>query len=125
MDRNPYTLVFGKEPAQAISRASQSVEIMENFCREEPYRQYLEDYVYEKIWAELSRGDRRVLFGIARSAAGKISEIRDILQMETNQFNPYRKRLIKRGIINGEVRGYVHFVLPLFEQFVLENYSEE
>ena len=89
------------------------------------YRQYLEDYVYEKIWAELSRGDRRVLFGIARSAAGRISEIRDILQMETNQFNPYRKRLIRRGIINGEVRGYVHFVLPLFEQFVLENYSEE
>ena len=89
------------------------------------YRQYLEDYVYEKIWAELSRGDRRVLFGIARSETGKISEIRDILQMETNQFNPYRKRLIRRGIINGEVRGYVHFVLPLFEQFVLENYSEE
>ena len=39
MDRNPYTLVFGKEPAQAISRASQSVEIMENFCREEPSQQ--------------------------------------------------------------------------------------
>ncbi len=85
------------------------------------YRQYLEDYVYEKIWAELSRGDRRILFGIAQSETGKISEIRDILQMETNQFNPYRKRLIKRGIINGDVRGYVYFVLPLFEQFVLEN----
>lgn len=88
------------------------------------YRQYLEDYVYEKIWAELSKGDKRILFGIARSASGKISEIREILRMETNQFNPYRKRLIKKGIIFAEARGYVRFVLPMFEQFVLENYFE-
>ncbi len=88
------------------------------------YRQYLEDYVYEKIWSELSNGDKKILFGMARSATGKISEIRNILQIETNQFNPYRKRLIKKGIINGDEYGYVRFVLPLFEQFVLENYDE-
>ena len=90
----------------------------------EDYRQYLEDYVYEKMWAELSRKDRDVLYGIAKSSAGKISEIRDILNLETNEFNPYRKRLIKKGLINGEERGYVRFVLPLFEQFVLENYQD-
>lgn len=88
------------------------------------YRQYLEDYVYEKIWSELSKGDKKILYGIAQSAAGKISDIREILHMETNQFNPYRKRLLKKGIINGDERGYVRFVLPLFEQFVLENYIE-
>lgn len=89
------------------------------------FRQYLEDYVYEKIWAELSKGDRRILFGIAQSETGKISEIREILKIETNQFNPYRKRLIRRGLINGDERGYVRFVLPLFGQFVLDNYFEE
>lgn len=88
------------------------------------YRQYLEDYVYEKIWSELSKGDKKILYGIAQSATGKISDIREILHMETNQFNPYRKRLLKKGIINGDERGYVRFVLPLFEQFVLENYIE-
>ena len=41
--------------------------------------------------------------------------------METNQFNPYRKRLIKKGILSGEMRGYVYFTLPLFEDYVLEN----
>ena len=88
------------------------------------YRQYLEDYVYEKIWSELSEGDRRILSGVARTATGKISEVREILNIGTNEFNPYRKRLIKKGIINGDVRGYVRFVLPLFEQFVLENQAD-
>ena len=90
----------------------------------EDYRQYLEDYVYEKMWAELSRKDRDVLYGIAKSPTGKISEIRDILKLETNEFNPYRKRLIKKGLINGDERGYVRFVLPLFELFELENYQD-
>ncbi len=88
------------------------------------YRQYLEDYVYDKIWSELSKGDRRIVYGIARSGNGKISDIREILGIDTNQFNPYRKRLIKKGILTGDERGYVCFVLPVFEQFVLENYNE-
>ncbi len=88
------------------------------------YRQYLEDYVYEKIWSELSRGDQRIAYGVAKSKSGKISDIRSILQIDTNQFNPYRKRLIKKGILNGDQRGYVSFTLPLFEQFVLTCYDE-
>jgi len=88
----------------------------------EDYRQYLEEYVYEKIWTELSQNDRKIVFGIANCPTGKISEIRSFLNMETNQFNPYRKRLIRKGIINGEEYGYVFFTLPLFEKFVIENY---
>lgn len=88
------------------------------------YRQYLDDYVYEKVWAELSKGDKRILYGMANCKNGKISEIREFLQMDTNEFNPYRRRLIKKGMINGDERGYVYFVLPLFEQYVLENYDE-
>lgn len=88
------------------------------------YRQYLEEFVYEKIWSELSENDRRLAYGIARSRDGKISDIREILHLTTNQFNPYRKRLIRKGIIDGSKRGYVSFILPLFEQFVLENMPE-
>ena len=82
------------------------------------YRQYLEEYVYEKIWSELSREDRRVAYAVASSPTGKISEIREQLDMDTNHFTPYRTRLIRKGILEGDVRGYVHFVLPLFEDFV-------
>lgn len=84
------------------------------------YRQYLEEYVYEKIWSELSPKDRDVVRAIASSEDGRIADVRDALHMSTNQFNPYRMRLIRKGIVNGETRGYVSFTLPLFGEFALE-----
>lgn len=87
----------------------------------EEYEQYLSEFVYDKIWSELSRKDRVVARGIAETDSGKIKDIREHLGMETNQFNPYRKRLIKKGILSGEMRGYVYFTLPLFEDYVLVN----
>ncbi len=86
------------------------------------YEQYLSEFVYDKIWSELSQKDRIVAKGIADIKSGKIKEIRDAIGMETNEFNPYRKRLIRKGIVSGEKRGYVYFTLPLFEEYVIENY---
>ncbi len=87
------------------------------------YRQYLDDYVYEKVWSELSAQDRRVAYGIAKSGNGKVSAVRETLGLESNQFSPYRKRLIKKGLISGDEHGYVRFVLPCFEDYVMENYE--
>ena len=86
------------------------------------YEQYLSEFVYDKVWSELSQKDRMVAKGIADVQSGKIKEIRDAIGMETNEFNPYRKRLIRKGIVSGEKRGYVYFTLPLFEEYVIENY---
>ncbi|WP_288773656.1 ATP-binding protein [uncultured Eubacterium sp.] len=86
------------------------------------YEQYLSEFVYDKIWSELSQKDRMVAHGIADVEGGKIKDIREHLHMETNEFNPYRKRLIKKGILSGETRGYVYFTLPLFEEYIMENY---
>ncbi|MBO6205846.1 MAG: ATP-binding protein [Lachnospiraceae bacterium] len=88
------------------------------------FRQHLEDYVYEKIWADMSANDRKLAYGIAKSKNGRVSEVREILGMETNEFNPYRKRLIRRGIVNGEERGYVRFTLPMFADFVKDMYDD-
>lgn len=79
------------------------------------------NFVYDKIWSELSQKDRMVARGIADVEGGKIKDIREHLHMETNEFNPYRKRLIKKGILSGETRGYVYFTLPLFEEYIMEN----
>lgn len=84
------------------------------------YRQYLEEYVYEKIWSELSEKDREVAKAIALSPDGRILGIRQRLEMSTNEFNPYRKRLIQKGLVNGNTRGYVRFTLPLFDEFAAE-----
>ena len=85
------------------------------------YEQYLEEFVYDKIWSELSNKDRIVTKGIAKSKDGKTKNIRQILDMSQNEFNPYRKRLLKKGIIMADTRGSVKFTLPLFDKYSLRN----
>lgn len=86
-------------------------------------RQYLDEYAYDKIWSELSRKDREVLYGIAQVKSGSISAIRELLGLSTNEFNPYRARLIRKGIISGEERGYVQLLLPFFDRYVLAHHD--
>ena len=85
------------------------------------YKHYLFEYVYEKIWSELSNNDKKVCRALSVSKEGKVSEIKELSGMDTNNFNPYRKRLIKRGIVNGDTYGYISFALPMFDEFVKDN----
>ena len=87
-------------------------------------KQYLEEFVYDKIWSELSNKDRKVLKAIADNPSGKIADIRKQLGMEPNEFSPYKKRLVRKGLIMEET-GYAKLTLPLFDRFVIENYFEE
>lgn len=86
------------------------------------YRQYLEDYVYEKLWSELSRKDKKLLYAIASSESGKAKEIKDSLKLRNNQYTPYRDRLIKKMLVNGDEYGYLKISLPLFEDFIKRAY---
>lgn len=88
------------------------------------YKNYISEYSYDKIWIELSKVDRRIMYGIASVPSGKISEIREFLDISTNEFNPYRKRLLKKGLIDGSTYGYVKLTLPFFDEYILENYEE-
>ena len=87
------------------------------------YRNLIEDNVYDKIWSQLSPKDRQLCYAIAKTPGGKVLDVRSYLNMETNAFNPYRKRLIDKGLIDGEERGIVRFTLPYFENYVLDNHS--
>ena len=89
------------------------------------YRQYLEDYVYEKLWSELSKTDQTVAYAIARSSTGKVSDIMADLKMEKNYFSNYRSRLLKRGLLSGEPRGYLSFTLPMFAEFVISKCRDD
>lgn len=86
-------------------------------------RQYLDEYAYDKIWSELSRKDKEVLWGIAQVKSGRIADIRELLGLSTNEFNPYRQRLIRKGIISGEEHGHVRLLLPFFDQYILAHYD--
>ncbi len=79
---------------------------------------YLMEYVYEKIWHELSEQDRAVLQSMADSEHGKVEEIRALLKMESAKFSVYRDRLIKKGLVRSKSRGYLEFTLPRFDIFI-------
>lgn len=133
-----YARIFGIKQSEALEMArktkgySFAFQVLGFFTwkyRNDPqrvmseYKQYLEEYVYEKIWSELSEGDRRTLYAIADTDGGSVKEIREKLSMTSNQFTPYRTRLIRKGIISGETYGIVQFELPLFDEFVKQNYD--
>ena len=129
MGPNPYSTLFGKEPAENIHRLKEENMIVDSFTAEHPtqqiFKQYLEDYVYDIIWQKLSEKDKLVAYGIAKSETGETGAVRKVVGMTVNQFNPYRKRLIKKGIVNGDTWGIVRFTLPYFEQFVISMYEGE
>lgn len=86
---------------------------------EDSYR-YLCEYSYIKIFSGLSVKDRELALAIAQSEQNRNKEIREKLGWEANMYNPYRMRLIRKGLIDGETYGKVFFTLPEFGRFVQE-----
>lgn len=90
------------------------------------YRQWLEEYSYEKIWSELSATDQKVLYTMASMDAEeeqiRVKDLREKMDVAPNYFNQYRKRLLQRGLCVSQKFGYIGFALPFFCEFVQENY---
>ncbi len=80
-------------------------------------KDYLFEFAYWKIWSELSKQDKVVVKAIAKVKTGEIYKIREELDYTSNQFNPYRNRLLKAGIITGPEDGIVKLCLPWFDEF--------
>lgn len=87
------------------------------------FQSYLEAYVYEKLLMEMSPKDRKVALGIAKSENGEIAEIKKILNISQNEWNPYRKRLLAKGVIYTPERGRVDFSLPFFGEYLLQYFE--
>ena len=81
------------------------------------YSQQLEDFVYKKIWSELSGKDREVLAAIDTDGEIKVKDLRDRLGMSSSLFSSYRDRLEKKGLIDTSKYGYISLSLPRFYQF--------
>ena len=86
-------------------------------------KEYLYEFAYQKIWSELSARDREVVFAVHRSATGEIASVRENLSWSSNQFNPYRDRLLKAGVISAPQNGYVELALPWFGEYAESVFS--
>lgn len=82
------------------------------------YDQYLEEYVYEKIWSELSDNDKKVLVEMVEKRETKVTAIREGISMSTSEFSVYRDRLKRKGIIEANQYGHIRLLLPRFEEFI-------
>lgn len=89
------------------------------------YDTYLEEYVYDKIWSELSPKDKDVLYAMSGKPRSKVNEIRNILQMSSNGFTVYRNRLLRKGVVYSPEYGSLAFPLPRFREFVKRAYIDE
>ncbi len=87
---------------------------------EQAFRQYLEEYSYEKIWNELSATEKNILIALAKCETKKVKDIREIIQSKSNDFSVYRTRLIRKGVVYSPSYGELDFTLPEFDQFVLD-----
>ena len=83
------------------------------------YDQYLEEYVYNKIWSELSETDKQVLIEMASHHNTNVTSIREALGMSTSKFSVYRDRLKRKGLVNASQYGSLFLILPRFEEFVM------
>ena len=88
------------------------------------FDQYMSEYVYSKIWSELSKKDKETLHAAIKSETGKVKEIRESINMPLTSFSVYRDRLIKKGLLQPDTHGQIHLALPRLKEFI-ESQIEE
>ncbi len=82
------------------------------------YDQYLEEYVYEKMYSELSSNDKKILKVFTSDDINSVDNLLLKSKMKKNVFSVYRDRLIKRGIIESPEYGKLLLKLPRFYEFL-------
>jgi len=82
------------------------------------YDIYLSEYVYDKLWSELSSIEKNILKSIGTNEIISVKEL--ILKSNKNSsyISMYRERLIKKGIIYSPEYGKVQFTLPRFSEYI-------
>lgn len=82
----------------------------------------IQEYVYQKLWHDLSPKDQSVLIALAKLANQqgqvKISTLRQELDMSSSLMSIYRDRLKKKGLVDASRYGYLSFTLPRFDHYI-------
>lgn len=82
------------------------------------YDQYLDEYVYEKIWSELSELDKNILIEMSDVSSYRVKDLREKLNMTSELFAVYRDRLKRKGLLDTQEYGKVKLALPRFAEFI-------
>lgn len=80
--------------------------------------QHLEEYVYEKVWSELSFNDKKVLQAFRGDDEHEVQALLRETGFDKKAFSVYRDRLIKRGLLVSSGYGRLMLLLPRFHCFM-------
>ena len=73
-------------------------------------------YAYEKIWEEMSAGDRELVCLLIDKDEYKREDVISRMSKPKN-YSVYRDRLMRRGIISAR-QGYLGLALPYFAEYI-------
>jgi hypothetical protein len=76
-------------------------------------------YSYEKIWEEMTEGDRFLARLLLGKQEYKREEVLLLMGDKAGNYSMYRDRLIKRGLLESR-QGYISFALPFFADYITE-----
>lgn len=82
------------------------------------YDDYLENYVYEKIWFELSAKEKEIIELIIKNGEMKIADIRSAIDINSSNMSVYRERLKYKGLVDVSHYGYLSLKLPRFAEII-------
>lgn len=82
------------------------------------YDQYLSDYVYDKVYSELSNKEQIILRDIEEYHPIKLEDLVNKTGISGDVLGVYRIKLIKKGLIESPKYGYVQLALPRFAHFI-------
>lgn len=97
-------------------------EITDKLLRDYDY--YLEEYVYKRLYSELSEKERSIIKTIAIDKKHTNKELIEAGCVTNQEIARYKDNLSKKGLCDISKRGETHIALPRFEEFVefYENY---
>ena len=82
------------------------------------YDQYLAEYVYDKIWSELSVEDKKLAKELAKKEQYPVKELREKLEITSEKLSVYRERMKRKGIVDTSTYGVIKLALPRFSEYV-------
>lgn len=83
------------------------------------FDQYLAEYVYDKVYSELSTMEQKIVKAFQTNESVSSSDIAKRINQETKYMSVYRSRLMKEGVIFAPSYGMLQFTLPRFNEFLI------
>ncbi len=79
---------------------------------------YLAEYVYDKIYYELSTNEQKIVKSIKTDEDVKLKDIKDKTKISDSLMTLHKNNLIKKGVLTSNSYGTVCFALPRFSDYL-------